>query len=94
MRQLWLVLALIGCSDKSETAKPVDTSPVAKMTAFKDQMCACTDKACAMKVSDDMMKWSEDLAKSGSGADNKDVIDIGVEVGKCMQKAIKPGSMP
>src|SRR5690242_16359679 len=30
---------------------------IAKMTGFKDAMCACKDSACAQKVSDDMTKW-------------------------------------
>ena len=30
---------------------------VAKMTEFKDQMCACKDKACADKVKEEFMGW-------------------------------------
>ena len=31
---------------------------VAKMSDFKDKMCACKDKACVDQVSSDMARWS------------------------------------
>ena len=53
-------LMSFGCKKKgggdSEAA-------MAKMSEFKDKMCACKDTACAQKVSEEMTKWSADQAK-------------------------------
>src|SRR4051794_15982872 len=37
---------------------------IAKMTEFKDKMCACKDKACTEKVTEEMTKWGQEQAKS------------------------------
>jgi hypothetical protein len=46
-----LSLASFGCKKKGGGAEAV-----ARMTEFKDRMCACKDKACVDKVNDDMTK--------------------------------------
>jgi hypothetical protein len=71
---------------------------MAKMTEFKDKMCACADTACAQKVSDDMTKWSTEQAKNMkeppkmSEEDTKKMTQIGEDLGKCMQKAMTPAT--
>jgi len=37
---------------------------IAKMTEFKDKMCACKDKACTEKVTEEMTKWGQEQAKT------------------------------
>jgi hypothetical protein len=67
---------------------------VAKLTGFKDRMCACKDQACINGVSDDMTKWGQDQATTT--ADMSDVNDALVQqmskamedYSKCMSDAI------
>jgi hypothetical protein len=71
---------------------------VAKLTGFKDRMCACKDQACINGVSDDMTKWGQDQATST--ADMSDVNDALVQqmskamedYSKCMSDAIMAGA--
>lgn len=73
---------------------------VAKMTEFKDQMCACKDKACADKVQESMTKWSQDMAaKAGDKkeaktdeATMKKMTEVGQQYGECMTKAMSAGA--
>jgi hypothetical protein len=75
---------------------------VAKMTEFKDQMCACKDKACADKVQESMTKWSTDMAaKAGDKKDQKadeatmkKMTEVGQAYGECMTKAMTPAADP
>lgn len=75
---------------------------VAKMTEFKDQMCACKDKACADKVQESMTKWSTDMAaKAGENKDQKadeatmkKMTEVGQAYGECMTKAMSAGAAP
>ena len=88
-----LSLAAIGCK-KKDGAGGGDMT--AKMTEYKNQMCACKagDKACADKVNEDMKKWSDEHAK---GAEHKadpemakKMEPITKEFGDCMMKAMTP----
>lgn len=73
---------------------------VAKMTEFKDQMCACKDKACADKVQEGMTKWSTEMAaKAGDKKDQKadeatmkKMTEVGQAYGECMTKAMSAGA--
>jgi hypothetical protein len=73
---------------------------VAKMTEFKDQMCACKDKACADKVQEGMTKWSTEMAaKAGDKkeaktdeATMKKMTEVGQAYGECMTKAMTPAA--
>jgi len=70
---------------------------MAKMTEFKDQMCACTDPACAAKISEAMTKWNQDMGKDMSTMkmseeDNKKVTEIAAKMGECTQKAMAPAA--
>src|SRR5262249_20716450 len=53
-----------GAPEADDMAKAL-----AKMTEFRDQMCACKDTACAQHVQDDMSKWSADMAKQMGDVD-------------------------
>lgn len=70
------------------------TEAMAKMTWFKDRMCACKDSACMQQVSDEMTKWGQDQARSDreppkmSEADMKAFTAIGEQMGTCMQKVM------
>jgi len=83
-----------GVAHKKEDKGGGDTGAMmAKMTEFKDKMCACADTACAQKVSDEMTKWSQEQIKGGappkmSEDDTKKATQIATDMGACMQKAM------
>jgi hypothetical protein len=87
-------LATFGCKKKG------GGDVVAKMTEFKERMCACKDKACADKVNEDLMKWSQEQAKGGDkeakGTDdeNKRIVAISEDMSKCQQKLNDTGAAP
>ena len=62
---------------------------IAKITALKDAMCACTDAACAEKVTADMTDWSKTFDVSPEKADaptqNK-ILELSIETSKCKTK--------
>jgi hypothetical protein len=53
---------------------------VAKLSSFKDRMCACKDQACVDAVTNDMAAWSTEQAKASA-----DMSDYTAESGKQMQ---------
>lgn len=66
---------------------------IAKMSEFKDQMCACADAACATKVSEAMTQWGQEMAKNMGDAkmseeDTKKSAEIATQMGECSQKAM------
>ena len=79
------------------TAEQMDER-LAKLTEFKDAMCACRDAACAGQVSQQMTRWSQDMAMQQaqppklSPADQERAARIGEEMAVCMQSAMGPGS--
>jgi len=82
-----LSLAPLGCK---KTGGGADI--VAKMTEFKNRMCACKSKACTDKVTDDMTRWNQELAKAGgdkpptaSDDDAKKVMAASDEMTRCLQ---------
>jgi hypothetical protein len=71
---------------------------VAAMTEFKAKMCACQDAKCAELVSNEMTKWGEEQAKDTrepakmSEEETKAFVQIGEDMGKCMQRAMGGGT--
>jgi hypothetical protein len=69
---------------------------LAKMTEFKDRICACADKPCAQKVTDDMTAWSQEMAKNAgdmkpddvSPDDAKKMAEISKRMGDCSMKVM------
>jgi hypothetical protein len=96
-----LVVALLafgGCKKKGGGDSA--GAAMAKMTEFKEAMCACKDADCAKKVSDEMTKWSQEQSKNQkeppkmSEADTKKAAALGEELGKCMQTAMAATTTP
>jgi hypothetical protein len=91
-----MALASFGCKKKADTAGSGEA--MAKMTEFKDKMCACKDAECAKKVNDDMTKWSQEQNAKTKGsvalseADQKKATEIGTAMGDCQQKASAPAA--
>jgi hypothetical protein len=90
------IMSFAGCKKKGGGG-----DMMAKMTAFKDDMCKCADKACAEKVTADMTKWSADMAKEAgdkpvvpSEEDMKKMQPVSEEMTKCMTKAMMAGMTP
>jgi hypothetical protein len=89
-------LTSVGCKKKGGAGEAM-----AKMSEFKDQMCACKDKACADKVQDSMNKWSAENAKNAGDSKDKpdektmkEMQDVGTKYGECMAKAMGGGETP
>lgn len=66
---------------------------VAKLSEFKERMCACKNKDCAQQVNDEMTKWSNAMAKEQAmkapDADaTKQVSELATQMGDCMAKAM------
>jgi hypothetical protein len=86
------LLAFAGCKKKAADNSAAEA--MAKMTEFKNEMCACKDAKCAQDISDKMTKWGEEQSKGKkeppkmNDADQKKAATIGEEMGKCMQAAM------
>lgn len=103
MQKLWIALiatvslAAPGCKKKSADG---GGDMMAKMTEYKNQMCACKagDKACADKVNADMKTWSDQHAKTGehnaSPEMAKKMEPVTKEFADCMMKAMTPSGDP
>lgn len=81
-------IASFGCKKKGGGG-----DALAKMTEFKDKMCACKDKGCADKVNDEMMKWGQEQAKNAGeksaatdGEEAKKIAAVSEEFSKCLTK--------
>jgi hypothetical protein len=85
-------LAVFGCH------KHKDDESVARMTEFKNRMCACKDKACSDQVSNELSRWSQAQAKSdGDKAESPSEEDprleaVTDEMTRCMLRLEIPGS--
>jgi hypothetical protein len=87
-------LASFGCKKKGGAG-----DAMAKMSEFKDKMCACKDKKCADEVQDAMNKWSAENAKSAGDKKPeapdektmKEMQEVGTKYGECMAKAMSGG---
>ncbi len=86
-----MALTSFGCKKKAASGNASEA--IAKMTDFKDRMCACKDAACAKAVNEEMTKWAQEEAKKTNGpvslseADQKKSSEIGTALGECLQKA-------
>lgn len=95
--RVWIamVVALASASCKDKGTQGGDKT-VAKLTAFRDEMCACKDAACAQEVSKRMTTWNAEQARGGtptlSEADGKAAQKVSDELGTCMLKALSSGS--
>ena len=68
MHKLAFVIMLLGCSEqKAKEAKQAPAAgtaasdSIAKLQAFKGQMCACKDATCATTVNEALRKWNDDM---------------------------------
>jgi hypothetical protein len=69
---------------------------LAKMSEFKDQMCACKDALCTKHVNDAMTTWAQEVPTDVepprmTDAQQKRAEEIGRAMGECMQKATETG---
>jgi hypothetical protein len=83
-------LASFGCPNKKTAG-----DGIAKMTEFKDRMCACKDRACTERVTEEMTRWGQEQAKVGaakdvtmSEEDRRKSVALSEEMGKCMTKIL------
>jgi hypothetical protein len=72
---------------------------VAKMEAFKDQMCKCTDTACASRVQQELTDWASSMSKTSKNTkpreeDAKRAAEIMQQFVECATKAAGIDSMP
>ncbi|HET9622722.1 MAG TPA: hypothetical protein VFP84_15220, partial [Kofleriaceae bacterium] len=88
-------IASFGCKKKGGGG-----DALAKMTEFKDKMCACKDKACSDKVNDEMMKWGQEQAKNSGdkaqatdGEEAKKIAAVSEEFSKCLTKISTDAAM-
>jgi hypothetical protein len=85
----------VGCKKKGGGAGEA----MAKMTEFKDKMCACKDAKCAQGVQEEMTKWSQEMAKNAgdkkpepmSEEDTKKYSEATTKMAECAQKAMGAG---
>ncbi len=81
-------LLIAGCKDDATGTTAETESALVKMTAFKDQMCACKDAACAKKVSAEMAAWgSKNTPTAMSSDDQVKANEVGMKIGECMMDA-------
>jgi len=92
---LLAALLMVGaCGKKSEGAPASGSGGViAKVTAFKDRVCACKDKDCATKVHDEYVQWGRDLSTSGGDerpdeAMAKQMTQVSMAYGECLATAM------
>ena len=90
-----MAFASFGCKKKGGGSSG---EAMAKMTEFKNEMCACKDAKCAQDVSDKMTKWSQEQSKNQKDSkpteeDTKKFAAISEEMGQCMQTAMGGGDM-
>jgi hypothetical protein len=81
-----MAVAAVGCKDKSDG---VDT--LAKMSEFKDRICACKDKPCTDRITAEMTKWTQQTGRTGelqnlSNEDLRRSTAIGGEITRCVTK--------
>jgi hypothetical protein len=81
--------AMFGCKDT--TSGPAATNAIARLSAFKEQMCACRDTACAKQVSAEMAVWGRDQATDKPAAlgaeEQTKASELGTQLGECMMRA-------
>jgi len=83
-----VALAVTGCAKKTGAG-----DAVAKLTAFRERMCACKDRACADKVSGELRDWSKDppgITKTApvNEEEAKELAAVTDELATCMARVI------
>jgi len=89
------VLALtfaVGCKKKSNAGEAL-----AKMTDFRDRMCACADKPCADKLNQEYMDWANKSSAANTSTqiseeDARKINDVGLKYNECFAKWSGAGS--
>jgi hypothetical protein len=67
----------------------------AKVTEFKNAMCACKNKVCVDNLLVDMERWSRENPKAAEGVrGDPQMTKIGEELGKCAAVAMGAGLPP
>jgi hypothetical protein len=90
---LLLALAVtVGCKKKNNAGEAL-----AKMTDFRDRMCACADKPCADKLNQEYMDWANkssggDKPTQMSEEDAKKITDVSLKYNECLSKWNAAGS--
>ncbi|HET7501078.1 MAG TPA: hypothetical protein VFK02_08750, partial [Kofleriaceae bacterium] len=78
-------LALVGACKKAGGGEAL-----ARMTEFKDRMCACKDKACTDQVTQEMTRWASEHKAGEAGKpseeEQKKVAALTADITKCMTK--------
>ena len=85
---LAVALAAAGCAKKTGAG-----DAVAKLTAFKERMCACSDRACADKVSGELRDWGKappGVTKTApvNEEEAKELAAVTDELATCMARVI------
>jgi len=71
---------------------------IAKMTTFRDELCACLDKACADRVLAALTQWAQDEARKPrveeeyTETDMRKIAELSDGFAKCMIRISKSGS--
>lgn len=83
---LTLAAGAAGCKKKNSAGEAL-----AKMTDFRDRMCACADKPCADKLNQEYMDWANkssggDKPTQMSEDDAKKITDVSLKYNECLAK--------
>lgn len=85
--------------DAASDAPLTDAAAVmAKMSVFRDQLCACKDTACAKQVTAELTQWAQEIAReprkeqSFTEADTRQIAEISEGFAKCMARISGTGS--
>lgn len=91
-----IAAALASCKETGRAAS--GGNAMAKMAAFKDQMCACKDTACAKRVSADMATWSKsqssDKPVAMTAYDQQQATTLGTQLGECTARVTSSAAAP
>ncbi len=75
----------IAASGAAAGGNDIGARALAKLTVYKDELCACRDKACMDRVSEEMSAWAKAQPDDGMTDDvTRQATAIGEEMGKCM----------
>ncbi|HZJ62198.1 MAG TPA: hypothetical protein VFD36_01645 [Kofleriaceae bacterium] len=85
--------------DAALDASVTDAAAVlAKMTAFRDQLCACKDPACAERITGELTRWAQEIAREPreeqrlTEADTRQIAEISEGFARCMARISGTGS--
>jgi hypothetical protein len=85
--------------EPAPAAPATDVAAVmAKMTVFRDQLCACSDTPCAERVTGELTRWAQEIAREPRAAqpfteaDTRRIAEISEGFAKCMARISGTGS--